>query len=126
IGVLQLRPAPLLRLVKGQSRVVEPTLIIPVNVADLVSHPGEGGNVVGQRAEARFALTLSALCMHPRRRVDDDGEHAKRLVVLVTNWTEVEIGPDVLGDAMTLQAEVLVAERHRFASKSGVEDAAIE
>ncbi len=112
IGMLQRRPAPLLGLVERQPRVVEPALVVPVDVARLVGHPGERGDVVGQRAEARFALALRTLGVHPRRRIDDDGEHAGRLAGVVAHRAVVEVGPHVLGDAAPLQAEMLVAERH--------------
>jgi hypothetical protein len=126
IRALLPRPAPLLRLIERQSREVEPALVVPVDVAGLVGHPSEGGDVVGQCAEAGFALTLGALGIHPSRCVDDDGENADGGSRRVAHRAEVEIGPHIFRLDAALQNEVLVAEREWFTCKPRLQHAAIE
>ena len=56
VGVVDLLPAPALHLLEGGAGVVEPALVVPEDPAGGVGHPGELGDVVGQGAEASFAL----------------------------------------------------------------------
>src|SRR5262249_34012811 len=56
IGMLDFRPVPALHLLEGQACVIEPALVVPRDVAERVTGPGELGDVVGDGPEAIFGL----------------------------------------------------------------------
>src|SRR4029077_362261 len=66
VGVENLLPAVALHFLRIGAGVLEPAAVVPRDPADLVRHPDELGNVVGQRAEplltfARFGDLLGQL-----------------------------------------------------------------
>ena len=56
LGMVHLLPAPTLHVFEGRSRVVMPTLIVPVNPALGIGGPGELADVVGELAKPQFAF----------------------------------------------------------------------
>ena len=60
-GVVDGGPAPPLHLLEGGAGVVVPALVVPEDPARGVSHPGELRDVVGEDAEAFFALSQRRL-----------------------------------------------------------------
>ena len=61
VGMVDFLPAPALHVFEGHSRVVEPTLVVPVNPALSVGRPGKLTDVVRKFAKARLAFAQRIL-----------------------------------------------------------------
>ena len=79
IWVQHLGPTPTFHIVECQACMVQPTLVVPRHVAELIANPRELPHVVGQHAETFFAFTqrlLSVFALYEVRCLS--GQHVQK------------------------------------------------
>ena len=91
VRMVDARPTPTFHVLRGRAGEVEPALVVPVNVAGALRHPGELTDVVRKFAKAFFAraeLFFDALALAD---VDAGGDQMCDAAALVAQRGEFEI-----------------------------------
>ena len=93
-----------------------------VKVADL----GQGLVQLNQRRLSKFEFAARAVGTHPRTGLHDRGDDPCGATVLSGQWPVVQVHPDLLGLAMAVQRQFLVAIGQGAARQADLHDVVVE